>query len=443
MLYDARTGHGPFHPAPSATCHAQLLTGVDRHVIRPTGEDTRTGYRAALRSSLVRRLWVAGAVTTVGHFIGLGALLFVAADRTGLAVGTAAVLAAGVLPSLLTGVLAGTWLDRFPRGRTLALIQLAGAGVVCLPLVFDGIAIVFVTAALIAAVRVATTAVRSGAMADGVDDDHRGPLVALLSTTDQAGQVVGYVTGGSLYVLLGLEAALLIDAAACLVAAAILAGIALPAATPTTSRPAVTAGLRDIARDPVLRLLAVLVVVTGTVSSLPETLAPSVVPPGDPWRAVVLAASPFGQAVTMTFLGRLTAIRRPSVQLVHFVFLALSLGLAALATTPPQAAAAYLLVGAGTAWLVGPQLTFLRLAPRVRMAHVTGTIVALLAVADGLGSLAFASLADLWGVSAAFQVAGTALILAAIVGWRVKERTPRARALDRDELPVPVDVPVV
>jgi hypothetical protein len=50
--------------------------------------------------------------------------------------------------------------DRFHRGRALAGIQLFGGAVVCLPVFIGGAPIVFVTAALLAAVRVATIAVR-------------------------------------------------------------------------------------------------------------------------------------------------------------------------------------------------------------------------------------------------------------------------------------------
>jgi predicted MFS family arabinose efflux permease len=93
-------------------------------------------------------------------------------------------------------------------------------------------------------------------------------------------------------------------------------------------------------------------------------------------------------------------------------------------------------VGAGVAWIVGPQLTFLRLAPKQRMAQITGTMVALLALAEGLGSLGFAHLADTAGVHAAYRLAAIVILLAAVVGWFVKSRTPEAAVLDRGELPV-------
>ena len=389
------------------------------------------GYRRALGSRIVRRLWTAAVVSTVGDYVGLGALLFLAADRTGVAIGAAGVLAVGVLPSLLTGVVAGPWLDRFKRTRTLATLQLAGAAVICLPVLIDGAVVVFATAALLACVRIATVAVRSGAMAEGVEDAHRGALVALLSSTDQGAQVVGYLTGGALYVLLGAETALLADAASFVVAAVILGRLGLPEPRERGERRPIGAGIADIRRDPVLRSLAALVLVTGLVASLPEVLAPTVAGPGEPLRPVVLAAAPAGQVVAMTLLGRTRQVRRPRIQLLHLTLLGATLTFAALAATPAAVAAVNLLIGAGTAWIIGPQVTFLHRAPNLRMGQITGTMVAGLAVAEGLGSLSLAALADLAGTQAAYAAGGVLVLLAASVGWLVRSRTVELLALDR------------
>ena len=392
-----------------------------------------SGYRSALRSPTVRRLWIAAVTSTVGDYVGLGALLFLAADRTGLALGAALVVAVGVVPSALTGVLGGRWLDRTHRARTLATLQLLGGVIVCLPVAIDGVAVVIATAAGLAAVRVATVAVRSGAMADGLHDDHRGPLVALLSTTDQGAQVLGYLAGAGLYVAIGADAALLLDAATFVVGALLLLGLPLP--EPTTAREPTTlsTGVRTIMGHPALRLFALLTLATGLVGSLPEVLAPTVAGPDDPMRPFVLAAAPTGQAIVMTLLGRTRAIRRPRNLLLHFAALAAALGLAALAGSPGQVALANLLIGAGAGWYVGAQLLFLRLAPAARMAQITGAMVAGLAVADGLGSLALALLADLTSVAVAYGAGGGLLAVIALLGALARRRSGEILALDHED----------
>jgi len=373
---------------------------------------------------------VASVTSSIGDYVALGALLFLAADRTGLVLGAAAVVAVGVVPSVLAGILGGRWLDRFDRARALGVLQLLGGAVVLLPVLLGGTAVVIVTAAGLAAVRVATVAIRSGAMADGLSDEHRGPLVALLNTTDQAAQVVGYLTGASLYVALGADAALLLDAATFLVSAALLVGLPLPPQGHQEEPPTLTTGVREILRQPVLRLLGLLALTTGLVGSLPEVLAPAVAAGDDPLRPLVLAAAPAGQAVTMALLGRSPSIRRPRNLLVHLAGLAGALLLAALARTPAQVAAANLLVGAGTAWVVGAQVLFLQLAPGARMAQITGAMVAGLAIADGLGSVGLAAVADRAGTAAAYGVGALLVGAAVVVGMQTRSRTPAVRELD-------------
>ncbi len=392
----------------------------------------RAGYRVALSQPVARRLWLASLTSSIGDYVALGALLFLAADRTGLVLGAAAVVAVGVVPSVLAGILGGRWLDRFPRATALATLQAVGGGIVLLPTVFDGTTVVIVTAAGLAAVRVATASIRSGAMADGLDDEHRGPLVALLTTTDQATQVAGYLAGAGLYVVVGADAALLLDAATFLVSALLLLGLPVPSPGAPSSPTTLTAGLRDIGRHPTLRLLAVLVLATGLVGSLPEVLAPAVAAPDSGWRAGVLAAAPLGQAATMLLLGRTRFVHRPRNLLIHLGVLAAALLIAALAVTPAQVAAANLLIGVGTAWVLGAQVLFLRLAPRERMAQVTGAMIAGLAVADGIGSLVLATIADRVGTNAAYGIGGLAIIAALAVGVGLRARSEVTRALDHD-----------
>lgn len=391
------------------------------------------GYRPALRSRMVRAIWSAAAVSQLGDYIGQGALLVLAFERAGGRVlGSAAVLAAAAIPALLSGMLAGTWLDRIPRGRALAGAQVAGAAIIALPVLVPGLAIVFVSAALLGAVKAVTVAVRSGAIAEGVEDRHRGPLLALLSTTDLTGQVVGYLIGAGLAASIGAAPALLLDSGSFLVGAVILTRTSFPPPVPRAGRSGLGAGIREILGNPVLRILAPLVWITATVGSLPEALAPGVAGADDPWLPFVFAAAPAGQALTMVVIGRLPQVGRPSVQLIHLAWLSLAFGIAALGRSPGWFVLANLLVGSGVAWTIGPQLAFVRLAPAERMAQITGVMIAIMIAADGIGTPLFAWLADRTSVPTAYRAAGVVVLVSALVGWFVKERTPLAAELDDD-----------
>ncbi|MDX1657578.1 MAG: MFS transporter [Nitriliruptorales bacterium] len=390
----------------------------------------RSGYRLTVGHPIALRLWLASGVSLLGDYVAQGALLMLAYQRTGLVLGSAAVFAVGAVPALLSGALAGSVLDRIPRGRALLFLHLAGAAFVLIPVVFGGAIPVFVAAALLGALRAAMVSVRSGAIAEGIGERYRPPLLALIGSTEQASQVIGYLAGTGLAVTLGAGNALVIDSVSFVLAAILLARLSLPEPT-VRERPPITAGWRDIASDPVLRLLAPLVGVTALVGALPETLAAGVA--GDSaWTPLVFAAAPAGQALTMLVLGRTRHVGRPSVQLTHLAWLALAFGIAALGRSAAWFVLANFLVGSGVAWTMGPQLTFLKLAPQERMAQITGTMIAVLIAAEGLGSPLLALLADQTSIAAVYRVAGFVVLAAALVGWRIKERTPEAIALDAD-----------
>ncbi|HEX2027175.1 MAG TPA: MFS transporter [Nitriliruptorales bacterium] len=393
--------------------------------------ETARGYRVTLRHPVAGRLVVAHAGSVLGDYAGLGALLLLGYERSGRQVlGAAALFAVQAMPALVAGALTGGWLDQVPRRRALVGLNLAGAAVVGLPLFLPGLAPVLVTAALLGAIRTASVSVRSGVIAETVPEDRRASLLALLGTGDQVGQVVGYLAGSTTVLLVGAAPALLADAATFLLAGAVVAGVPFAVPSPRRGRPAVSVGLQEIRRQPVLRLLAPLVFVTASVTALPESLAAGVTGGADVWTPFVLAAGPAGQAAAMAVLGRGSAVERPSFQLVHLAWFALAFGVAALGRSPLWFVAGNLLVGSGVAWLLGPQTLFVRIAPPERMAQVTGTMIAGIITAEGIGTLLFGAVADATSVATAYRVAGTLVLAAALAGWVVKERTPEMLELD-------------
>jgi hypothetical protein len=386
-----------------------------------------------LRVPIVRRLVGATTASVVGDYLGVGALLVMAADRSGAsAVGAAGVFASAVPMTILVGALAGPFLDRIRRVPGLVTLELLGAAMICLPLLVDGLPIVYVTAALLAGQRTATAAIRQGVIADGVSDRHRPALIALGNTVDQSAQVLGYLGGAAIYLAVSPAAALLLDASSFVVAGVILSRVRLPAGESTSPEPTASfsSGLRIITGRPVLALFGLLTVLTATTGALPETLAPTVAPGDDRLTPLLLAAAPLGQALTIVVLGRTRIVASPSFQFGHLAVLAAALLLAANVPGPEALVAANLLVGVGVAWVLGPQLTFLRLTPPARMAQVAGLMWAAIAAAEGAGSLAFAALADARGIGAAYGLAGTLLAAATVVGSVVGRRIAGLAELD-------------
>lgn len=380
------------------------------------------GYRDVVAHRTTRRLLVASVVSSLGDFVGSGALLVLAYERAGAAaVGPAAFLAATGAGSLLIAFGGSGHLDRVSRRSGLVVSELVGALALLLPVVVPTLWSLLVAAFVIGLVRSAGAGFRHGVLADGVPERLRSGLLGLIGTADQLGQVIGYVAGSALALGIGAGVALGLDAATFVVAAAVLAGL-------RDDRPGRGAaaspllGLRTILSHPQLRLLTVLVVVSTAASALPETLATSVVGTDDPRLPFVLAAGPAGGVLGYAVAGRLATTTRFTGQLVHLTLLAVATLAGLLADGPLSWLAVNVAVGTGAAWIVGPQVAFVRLAPPERMAQVTTVMVALVATTEGLWVLLAGVIADTAGPVAAYGGAGAVVLAGSMAGWVVRAR---------------------
>ncbi len=380
-------------------------------------------YRDVLRTRTTQRLWLATAVSVLGDFVGAGALLVLAYERSGQqALGPAALLAATAVGSLGVGVFGGPTLDRLSRREALTGAQALGAGAILLPVLVGGLPVILVAAVVLGAVRAAAASLRHGVLADSVSDPLRSGFLALGGATDQIGQVAGYVIGAAMAVHIGASAALQLDAASFALGALILWTAGLPDERRSAHSRGLADGWRVIFTHPHLRVIALLVFASTAVSALPEMLAASAVADTPNWLPAVLAAGPAGTAVGMLVAGRASGTQTFRGQLRHLTAFGAFAVLAALASGPLAYFLANLLIGAGAAWILGPQVTFVRLGPPRSMAQVTAAMVALTMAGEGLATVMFGLVADRRGVSDAYGAAGLVVIATAIVGWVIYRR---------------------
>lgn len=420
-----------------ATCR-----GIDRgnaQVSRADGGAAATvaGYREVVANPTTRRLLTASVVSVVGDFIGGGALLVLAYERSGgLAVAAAGFLAATGFGGLAVALLGAPLLDRIPRRAGLVGGELLGAAALLLPLFLGGLWPMYVAAMLIGARRSSEVSIRHGVLADAVPDRLRAGLLGLLGTTDQLGQVIGYATGASMAVVIGARTALSLDLLTFLLAALILAGLRVPARTHHDEPPSLTAGWRGIFGHPQLRLLAILVAASAAASALPESLAASAVGSESPWLPVVLAAGPAGGVLGFLVAGRLHATVVFSGQLTHLTLYGLAVVLGALVGGPLGFTAVNVAAGAGAAWIIGPQVSFVRLAPAAHVSQIMASMTALVMVAEGTWVVTAGAVADAAGVGTAYLAAAGVVLASAAGGWLVHVRRGTERhAYD----PVPED----
>jgi predicted MFS family arabinose efflux permease len=372
-------------------------------------------YRVVFADPVSWRLWTAATISYLGDFVGLGALLLAGYDRSGgHALGSAAVFGIQAVPAFAVSTGIGPWLDRIPRRAGLIALSLSGAVAVSLPIVFSSLWPVLAAAALIGAIRTAFNSVRTGVIADGVPRDIRGRLIALVTTSNQVSEVLGYVAGSGVAIAIGAGPALAADAVTFVIAAALLAGLRLPPPSRSRRRSSMTTGIRTIFADRTLAVLVPVVWVGLSLGAVPQTLAAAALSKSDRgWVPAALAAMAAGAAIAATVVGRTRLSERVLGQFAYMTVSGIAFLLTALLlrVDPILLVAGNFAIGLTFGWTVAAQTTFVHVIPVERMAHVTSTMIGSLIVLEGAGALVFAAAAGAFGVPAAYLLAGAMMTL--------------------------------
>jgi Na+/melibiose symporter-like transporter len=227
---------------------------------------------AVLRGRNFALLWFAGLVSYTGDWMLAIALPIKVYEVTGSALATGGVLIANKLSSLVLGSVAGIFVDRWDRKRTMVVANLVRA-LLLLPLLAvdsaERVWIVYVVAAALSAVGQFFRPAENALLPQLVGEEHLVPANALNSLNDNLSRLVGPALGGLAAAWIGLGGVAMADAASYLVAAGMIAAIASTTGRETASlRNASTvtgtvtalwhewlAGLRVIWGNPVLRVV--------------------------------------------------------------------------------------------------------------------------------------------------------------------------------------------
>ena len=394
-------------------------------------------YRVVFSTPTAWRIWTAATISYLGDFVGLGALLLAGYQRSGgHALGSAAVFGIQAVPAFAVSALIGPWLDRIPRRSGLIALSLTGAVAVSLPIVFSGLWSVLVAAGIIGAIRTAFNSIRTGAMADGIPRDVRGRLVALLTVSNQVSEVLGYLTGSAVAIVIGVGPALGADAATFVVAAVLLAGLRLPPLSRSRERSSMTTGIRTIFGDRTLALLVPVAWIGLSTGAVPQTLAAAALSKTDRgWIPAALASMAAGLAIAATVVGRTRLSERVLGQFGYITLcgVAFLVTAAGMSINPLLVVAGNFAVGVGSAWSVAAQTTFIHVIPVQRMAHVTSTMIGSLIVLEGAGAVAFGAVAGAVGVPAAYLCAGAMLTVAGLAALGYGRAHPQATDISRPQ----------
>jgi MFS family permease len=217
-------------------------------------------------------LWFAGLISMTGDWMLAVALPVTVYELTGSALATGGILIANKILSLMLGSVAGVFVDRWDRKRTMVVANLF-RGPILLPLLAvdsaEQVWIVYVVAAALSAVGQFFRPAENALLPRLVSKERLVPANALNALNDNLSRLIGPALGGLTAAWLGLRGVAVADAATYLVAAGMIAAIATstrPERTPSMGGVTVTgtwtgiwrewrAGLRLIWGNRVLRVV--------------------------------------------------------------------------------------------------------------------------------------------------------------------------------------------
>lgn len=217
-------------------------------------------------------LWFAGLISMTGDWMLAVALPITVYELTGSAMATGGILIANKILALMLGSVAGVFVDRWDRKRTMLVANLV-RGPLLLPLLAvdsaERVWIVYVVAAALSAVGQFFRPAENALLPRLVGEERLVPANALNALNDNLARLIGPALGGLTAAWMGLRGVAVVDAATYLVAAGMIGAIATSTKrerTPSVESATVTgtwaaiwgewrAGLRLIWGNRVLRVV--------------------------------------------------------------------------------------------------------------------------------------------------------------------------------------------
>lgn len=388
----------------------------------PTTHDIgapRVTYRELFADREYRSLFVADVVSQLGDQLAAVALAVLIYDRSHSPLLAAFAYCLAFLPWVVGGPILAAAADRLPCRRVLVGADLARAalvGVAAIPAVLLAVLGPLVLAAAMLAPPF--RAARSGLVAQMLDQERYALSMSMQDLLNQVAQLVGFVAGGALVVLLTAHGALALNALSFAISGLMLLRrlAPRPAGVGSTERTSLWretwAGFRLVAAEPRLRRPLLLAVVGTAYVIVPEAIAPAYaaqVGGGSVAVGLIMASIAVGSALGAVAVARLLrADARERVMLP--LALAGTVPLLAVALRPGLVVSLVLFVAAGvcTAYNVPANAAFATAVPDGARARAFG--VAMTAIMGGqiLGIVLGGAIAEVLAPTTVVALAGMA-----------------------------------
>jgi MFS family permease len=399
---------------------------------------TGAPYGAVLRHREFRALLVADGLSTVGDQVARIAVALLVLERSGSAFAASATYACSYLTWLLGGPFLTAVADRYPRRRVMVVCDLLRMLLVAsLALPWTPLWVVFAVLVLVGLLAPPFEAARSSLFADLLTGEHYVVGNALTNAVSQAGQLLGFVAGGALVVVLGVDGALLSDAATFGVSALLLLGRVRERSYRLEERDSgatrwreAVAGFALLRRTPRLRVLLCWGLLSAMAIIAPEGLAVAVAEEDGrgPFLAGVLTASvPAGFLLGSWLVLRLPAERREPLFPLMVTASCLPLMLTAVVEDAVVLCGLWVLAGIGNALQLVANSAFVQAVPGHLRGRAFGVASTLLMAVQGLLLLVAGAMAEVTGPRLPVAaLAGLTLLLVPLLVRAAQESAPVA-----------------
>jgi MFS family permease len=392
----------------------------------------QASYREVFAAPEFGAMWTAQALSLLGNQFAEVAIAVLVYSRTGSAFLAALAYALTYLPPIAGGPLLAAIADLFPRRRVMIWCDLLRAGLVAV-MALPGVPIwaVCVLVAVTTLAGVPFTAGRSALLPEVLPGDKLPAGTAIGLVTDQASQVIGFVTGAVVVATAGARVTLALDAVTFLFSAALVARWVRYRPAPHWTAEGgrspwagARLGISLVARDRYARLLVLLGWLAG-LYVMPEGLAAPyahALHQGPAAVGLLMAAIPAGTVLGAVILTRLVGPSR-RLRVIGWLAILATAPLIGSAFRPPLPVVLVLwaVTGFGSGYQAAAAAAFVRRMPDSGRAAAIGVAGSGLLAAQGLGFLAGGAAAGAIGPQAAVAWAGTAGLALAIplsIAWR-------------------------
>lgn len=185
---------------------------------------------AVMRQRNFALVWTAGLISITGDWLLIVALPLVIYELTGSTAATAAAVVARIVPRLLLGSVAGIFVDRWDRRRTMLVTNVL-QGLSLLPLFLvrsaDWLWLIYLTSFVRSSIVPFFNSAENAFLPRLVTEAELVPANALNGLNDNLARLAGPPIGGLIAAAWGLRGAALLDAASFFIAAALVALVAV------------------------------------------------------------------------------------------------------------------------------------------------------------------------------------------------------------------------